>query len=154
MSDYYSDDAFEKIPFEPGDNPTPLDSVDWKTRYNELSQKDWDPKDFVGMKRLGHSYHPVEPFFKFEGISYENNTYDRMMFPTVGCALGTLTGAFTNWWSRRPFWSSILPTIALGAVGYGIGVFAWNNSRRRARERDAVLIHYMILHEKEFPRIG
>jgi hypothetical protein len=143
-------------PFYPNDNPSPLADVDWKTRYNELkNRKDWDDeKDFVGLKRLGDRYHPLDPFFKFEGVPKGNETFDRIWWPFCGGAGGLAIGATSTWFARRPFWSSVLPTAAVTLIGMGLGLYSGHNTRRRARERDAVLIHYMLLHEKEFPLIG
>ena len=143
-------------PFWPRDNPVPLDSVDWKSRYNELkNDRNWDAeKQFVGLKRLGDSYHPLEPFFKFDGIAPENQLFDKVWFSMMGGIGGFVIGFAYNAHHRRPFFSALPSTLGYTALGLGLAWFAWNNSRRRAAERDAVLIHYMILHEKEFPRIG
>ncbi|CAG2168229.1 unnamed protein product, partial [Oppiella nova] len=93
------------------------------------------------------------PFFKFEGVPKGNETFDRIWWPFCGGAAGLAIGATSTWFARRPFWSSVLPTAAVTLIGMGLGLYSGHNTRRRARERDAVLIHYMLLHEKEFPLI-
>ncbi|CAG2109234.1 unnamed protein product [Medioppia subpectinata] len=149
------EEAERTRPFFPKDNAIPLNSIDWKSRYNELkNRKDWDDKkDFVGLKRLGNSYHPLDPFFKFEGVPNGNDTLDRIWWPSVCGFMGIAISAGYNWHSRRPFVSALLPTLVSGAVGVGVACLMNKYNGRRAQERDAVLIHYLLLHEHEFPRI-
>jgi hypothetical protein len=143
-------------PFYPGDNETPLESVDWKSRYEELkNRKDWDEKrDFVGIKRLGDRYHPIDPFFKFVDIPEENKKMDKYWEPTVCGTIFFLAYIGGNYLGKRPLFSSLFPGALFGLVGVGVGHASYRIRQSRARDRDAVLMHYMLLHEKEFPLIG
>ena len=154
--DLIGEESVRTVDFNPGDHPIDLSSVDWKTRYNELkNRRDWDPnKQFVGMQRLGDSYHPLDPFFKFEGVPKEQLLLDRILIPTVVSVLGLGVGAYANYTNRRPFFSSIITTLLTGVLFGGAAELSWRTSRKRAAERDAVLIHYMILHENQLPIIG
>lgn len=142
--------------FYPNDNAQELNSVDWKARYQELkNRKDWDPeRDFIGLKRLGDRYHPIDPFFKFEGTPDHMLTFDNVWIPFIGLCFGTISSITANFWSRRPLVSALPIHVGVGLLGLGAGLYARANQRRRARERDAVLIHYLLLHEKDFPIIG
>jgi len=143
-------------PFYPGDNAVPMNEVDWKSRYQELTTtRNWDPeKDFVGIKRLGKSYSPLDPFFKFDGVPEDNKTFDKLWYPFYGFV--GFTGAYiaASYWSRRPLFSGLLPALVSGCLGIGVGALAYRNQQSRARDRDAVMIHYLLLHEQDFPKIG
>ncbi|XP_054163582.1 uncharacterized protein LOC128961372 [Oppia nitens] len=133
-----------------------LESVDWKSRYQELrdGRSEWDtPEKFCGMKRLGDSYHPVEAFFKITGLPSDHHKFDRVWYPLVASVIGFGGAVYTNVQKQRPFWSAIPRTVAAVGLFYAIGEYLWRSSRRRARERDAVLVHYLLVHEQDFPRI-
>ena len=142
--------------FYPNDNAQDLGSVDWKSRYNELkNRKDWDPEwDFIGLKRLGDRYHPLDVFFKFEGTPAHMQTFDHVWLPFIGTIAGGISSIVANFWSRRPLVSALPIHVAVAAIGCGVGIYARRNQIRRGRERDAVLIHYLLLHENDFPKIG
>lgn len=149
-------DSERTRPFYPGDNPIPLADIDWKSRYDELkNRKDWDEKrDFVGMKRLGSSYHLIDPFFKFESAPEENKKFDKYWYPFfIGIGF---TGAYitANYWARRPIFGGLVPALFCGALGVGVGLTGYHINQVRSRDRDAVLMHYMLLHEHELPTIG
>jgi len=142
-------------PFYPKDNAIPLDEIDWKSRYEYYKNKrDWDPvRDFVGIKRLGSSYHFLDPFFKFDGIPHDMKQFDRYFYPLVVGSSCLVFGVMQNYMSRRPLYGSLVSALAWTAVGVGIGFYAYHNQQTRAKERDAVMVHYMLLHEHDFPKI-
>ena len=142
--------------FYPNDNAQDLGSVDWKSRYNELkNRKDWDPEtQFIGLKRLGDRYHPLDVFFKFDGVAKESQAFDNLWIPGFTTVVGFVSSVVSNFWSARPLVSSFPRHLGFGLLGLGVGLYARHNQQTRAAQRDAVLIHYLLLHENEFPMIG
>lgn len=145
-------------PFYPGDNAQDLSTVDWKSRYDELKrQRNWDPqKQFWGLPRLGDRYHVLEPFFKFEGTPKHMQTFDKIWWPTIGGTAGFLVTLYylSNGPHKRPPLASLPVYVGMTALGIGFGWLALKRSEKMARDRDAVLIHYGLLHENELPTIG
>jgi hypothetical protein len=87
-------------------------------------------------------------------IPEENKKMDKYWDPTVCGTVFFLSYIAGNYLGKRPVFASLFPGFIFGLFGVGVGMASYRIRQSRARDRDAVLIHYMLLHEKEFPLIG
>lgn len=127
---------------------------DWRARLEELSKQDWDPEtQFVGIRRLGDSYHPVEPFLKFNAPTEDKVKADRVFYPVYGISAGLYSHLIAQRWARKPAYSQLPKLVLMCAFGCAFGEYFYKSQQTRLANKDAHLIHYILLHEEDFPRI-
>lgn len=74
----------------------------------------------------------------------------KYFYPLGLAACGTLYVGFTNYYNRRPYFTSIHRHIGWSLVGGLLGIYVDKYFEKKWMERDAIVRHYIELHPEDF----
>lgn len=130
---------------------------DLKARLQELKEKKDSldkKKHFTGLSRLGSRYTVAEPFAFFDGPTEDQRKLEYGLVYGGGALAMFTAMVLGNKTKHAKYLTGVLRGLAVapfGAIFCG-EIYKWNI--RRQTKVNNVLLHYALLHEKDFPVIG